>query len=224
MKKLFVLSFVAAIALSATIIMAQGANQQMSIQGRLTDAAGKPLDGTYVVKFDLYDIETGGSSLWNEIQSLTVTKGLFQTRLGSGTAFPVGVKFDKPYYVGITVNNEALSPRYVLAASPYSLNPAATVASRSIGRDQLLNPYVTMKFIYDTQGQDHMTVTNPLPGSNPRCICDVEISSVQQTCQCNTHGGASNTFWITVWDKDGNLVHGCPTCNLVEAIVVAQVD
>ena len=219
---MFVLSFVAAIALSATIIMAQGlSNQQISMQGRLTDAAGKPLDGTYVVKFDLYDVETGGSSLWSETQPVTVAKGLFQTRLGSIYPFPVGIKFDKPYYVGITVNNEALSPRYVLAASPYSLSPAATVAPRSINRDELMNPYVTMRFRYNNPG-DYMAVSSPFPGMNIRCVCTAE-TTVFRSCQCRSYGAGQDMMHITLWDENGNLDHTTNSFE-VSVIVVTQND
>jgi hypothetical protein len=121
MNKALMASFVIVIALSATIIMAAGENKQISLQGKLMDASGKPLDGTYAVKFDLYATDTGGTSLWNEVQSVTVSKGLFQTQLGSVTPFPATVTFDVPYWVEITVNGEKLSPRYVLAGSPYTV-------------------------------------------------------------------------------------------------------
>ena len=123
MNKAFVLSFVIAIALSATVIMAAGANQQISLQGKLTDASGKPLDGPYSVTFKIYDAATGGTQVggWSETQAVTVSKGLFQTQLGSVVAFPAGVAFDKPYWVEIMVGTETLSPRYVLAGSPYTV-------------------------------------------------------------------------------------------------------
>lgn len=121
-KKILVLSFVAALVLSAAVIMATGENKQISLQGRLTDAAGKPLSGTYSVSFAIFAGPDGGTALggWSETQTITVSKGLFSTRIGK-TPFPPALKFDVPYYVEITVNDEPLIPRYILAASPYTI-------------------------------------------------------------------------------------------------------
>ena len=122
MNKILVLSFAVAMVLSATVIMAAGENKQISLQGRLTDATGKPLSGTYSFAFTLFGVAEGGTALgspsWSETQTITVSKGLFSTRIGK-TAFPPELKFDMPYYVEIAVNDETLSPRYILAASPY---------------------------------------------------------------------------------------------------------
>ena len=91
----------------------------MAFQGRLTDSSGQPLDGSQTVTFRLYDAATGGTKLWEETQTLTVSQGLFSTLLGSAT--PLGLIFDQPYWVEILVGTEVLSPRQPLAASPYAL-------------------------------------------------------------------------------------------------------
>jgi len=218
---LFVVSFVAALALSATIIMAQGANQQMSIQGRLTDAAGKPLDGTYVVKFDLYDAETGGASLWNEIQSVTVAKGLFQTRLGSVAAFPPGVAFDKPYYVEITVNNEKLSPRYVLAGSPYVVRTPtipSTFAASDIVSGVLDPSRIPM---IDTNKINDNAITRSKIGNK-----EISASKILHDYDSNSAYEAGATACGSVIARSPNRIGMVPICSPqdVKYIVVCHVD
>ena len=106
----------------------------LSYQGILTDAAGKTIaDGTITLRFALYDVPTGGTALWQESQAVTVAGGLFSTLLG--TATPLDLPFDKPYWVGVSVGqDEELLPRVALAASPYSLNARATTAEPGNGQ------------------------------------------------------------------------------------------
>lgn len=94
----------------------------MAFQGKLTDASGLPLDGNKTVTFRLYGAVTGGTKLWEEVKTLTVSGGLFSTLLGDKT--PLSVAFDQPYWVEIVVGAETLSPRQPLASSPYALMAA----------------------------------------------------------------------------------------------------
>ncbi|MFH1690808.1 MAG: hypothetical protein ABIE42_11340 [Candidatus Eisenbacteria bacterium] len=93
----------------------------MSYQGVLRDAAGNPVpDGTYSVEFNLYDVSTGGTTLWTETQSLYATGGIIEASLGSVTALNT-LPFDVPYWLGISVEGEAeLVPRTALATVPYA--------------------------------------------------------------------------------------------------------
>lgn len=51
-------------------------------QGKLTNANGEPLDGTYTMTFKIFDAEMGGTSLWTESRSVTVTNGIYDEQLG----------------------------------------------------------------------------------------------------------------------------------------------
>jgi len=95
--------------------------QFMSYQGVLRDASGNPVpDGSYSVEFNLYDVETGGASLWTETHSITATSGIVEAHLGSLVSFE-GIPFDMPYWLGISVGGEAeLAPRTALATVPYA--------------------------------------------------------------------------------------------------------
>ncbi len=96
----------------------------ISYQGVLTDNIGNPKpDGDYSITFSFYETEVGGNTIWSEVKTLTANNGLFSTSLGDLTAFGVEVKFDKPYWLGIKVGEEAeLAPRIALTSAGYSFS------------------------------------------------------------------------------------------------------
>jgi len=93
----------------------------ISYQGVLRDASGNPVpDGTYSVEFNIYDVETGGSSLWTEPQSVTATGGIIEAYLGSVVPLNT-LAWDIPYWLGISIEGEApLSPRTPFTTVPYA--------------------------------------------------------------------------------------------------------
>jgi hypothetical protein len=93
----------------------------MSYQGLLRDGVGDPVpDGAYHVTFQLYDVETGGSPLWIEIQTVFTVDGVFNAKLGKITPL-TSLDFLVPYWLGITVGGDPeLTPRVELATVPYA--------------------------------------------------------------------------------------------------------
>src|SRR3989344_2996855 len=59
----------------------------LGYQGRLKNASGTALTGTYSFIFRVYASSTGGPLLWNETQSVVVDSGYFAVQLGSVTPF-----------------------------------------------------------------------------------------------------------------------------------------
>ena len=95
----------------------------VSYQGRLTDSAGQPLNGTFQVNFAVYADSAGPSpAAWEETQTVMCVDGFFSVLLGETN--PIGNAFlyyPQPY-LGITVDTDPeLLPRRKLAASMYSL-------------------------------------------------------------------------------------------------------
>ena len=123
-----------------TLIIAHGAWSQVpetiSYQSVLFDANRMVVaDGSYAMTFRLYDAEIGGAELWSETQSVTTANGVFSATLGGGT--PLGLTFDRPYWLGLAVEGGAeLSPRVRLTASPYSLM-AKSVADGAVTSAQI---------------------------------------------------------------------------------------
>jgi hypothetical protein len=90
----------------------------INYQGRLTDTAGVPLNGSYNLTFRIYDAETAGNLLWEETQTgVIINKGIFAVLLGSVTN--LNLAFDKPYFLEIKVGNEVMSPRQRITSAGY---------------------------------------------------------------------------------------------------------
>ena len=103
----------------------------ISYQGRLTDASGNPLDGTYTMRFIVYDDAVVGSALWDSGNlSVTVSKGLFDVQLGVDQNDFNG----KSLWLSIIIGGETLSPRQEILPAPYalSLRPGADIVGDSI--------------------------------------------------------------------------------------------
>lgn len=115
-KFLLVLLFVA----SATILSAQA---KLSIQGILKKSDGTALtDGTYQLKFRIYNVETGGAAIWTETQTdIEVIGGIYSAVLGSTT--PLNIPFTEPYFVSVAVGTGLeMVPRIPLTSAPYALS------------------------------------------------------------------------------------------------------
>lgn len=120
MKRLFSL-FAAVFILLFMLTAAYAAVPHLiNYQGRLTDASGNPLTGSYDINFKIYDAETAGNLLWQETQTaVVVDKGLFGILLGSVTA--LNIPFDQPYFLEIKVGTEVMSPRQRITSSGYAI-------------------------------------------------------------------------------------------------------
>lgn len=101
------------------VTAATGINRQISFQGRVINVNGTNVSaGTYSFTFSLYSQSTGGTALWTETKTLTVTDSVFGTYLGSTTPFPVDFDFnDDSLYLGINFNSDGeMEPRIRLSA------------------------------------------------------------------------------------------------------------
>ncbi|HLP27157.1 MAG TPA: hypothetical protein VK147_00860, partial [Candidatus Didemnitutus sp.] len=136
----------------------------ISYQGLLTTAANDPVaDGQQSLTFAIYDTPTGGTALWTEVQNATTLQGVFEVTLGSVT--PLILPFDKPYYLGITLQgNPEYTPRIGLAAAPYALAAqtavsAATATSLAPNATGAVLSLNGAQGVLTLQGQGATTVT-----------------------------------------------------------------
>ncbi len=92
-------------------------------QGRLFDAAGKPLTDTLSVTFTIYDGEAAGATeLWKETVSLTVEDGYFSVALGETTTLDTTVLDGSERWLGIKVGSDAeMTPRAGIRSVPYAI-------------------------------------------------------------------------------------------------------
>jgi len=104
------------------------------IQGRLTDASGNPLNGTFNnISLSIYTTGTGGSSLCQVTPSnLQVSNGLFSTSIPCSSSVVNGQQL----YLGVQVGTDTeMSPRQLIYPVPYafSLKPGANIIDNSSG-------------------------------------------------------------------------------------------
>ncbi len=125
---------------------AVGINHGINFQGKLTNPNGTNLaNGNYNFVFSLYSVAAGGSAIWTESDTLTLTDGIFQINLGpsatgANTNF-ANVDFNSDsIYLGIKVGADAeMSPRVQFTATPYAFNSEKLGGISAAGFAQL-NP------------------------------------------------------------------------------------
>ena len=109
--------------------------------GQLNYDDGQPVtDGAYDFTFALYDVETGGTLLWSEIQrGVSVWEGAFTTSLGSMNPIPVTAA-DGERWLAVEVRGPGesdftvLSPRQRLSTISLA-SPASTAADLACPHD-----------------------------------------------------------------------------------------
>ena len=119
----------------------------INFQGKATDKANAPLNGTYKLTFRIYDALTGGNKEWEEVHAtVPITNGIFQVPLN------VDLPFNEDYWVSLEVNTDGeMSPRTRLASTAYAYTAdhantantanTAETANRAIYADNLsVNP------------------------------------------------------------------------------------
>jgi microcystin-dependent protein len=120
--------------------------QIISYQGRLVSSEGSPLTGNYNMTFKIYDVDTGGSDLWNETQNnVPVTSGRFSVILGSGTPIPTTVFNGSDRWLGIAVGGDSeMTPRMKLTGIGYAFKSyTADKISGNLTIESGSNLYVT---------------------------------------------------------------------------------
>lgn len=96
----------------------------VSYQGILADTQGALLpDGVHSITIRLYPSLSGGSPIYTETHgAIPVVRGLFNLIIGSSTPMPAGLKFDRAYFLGVSVDGGTeLQPRTAITAAPYAL-------------------------------------------------------------------------------------------------------
>jgi hypothetical protein len=112
----------------------------VNFQGVLTETTtGLPItDGPHSVTFRIFDVDTGGTALWQEAKNIDTSGGVFDTLLGSVTPLPSDVFDGTARYLEIQVSPDpAMSPRQRFVSVPYAYhaNTADTANSADIAND-----------------------------------------------------------------------------------------
>ena len=95
--------------------------QLLNYQGRLTDAAGEPVDGTVDLVFTIYADQSGTTALWTETHAaVDVTDGLFSVLLGSVASFGSSVFNGSERWLKITVDGTPSSELVPIVSVAYA--------------------------------------------------------------------------------------------------------
>jgi hypothetical protein len=114
---LVLFAVLAVICLTAGIATAAPVTQSITYQGKLTNAAGSPLTGTYSVTFIIYD--DGGTALSTDTHSVMATNGLFTTPIAVSQQFFEGRRL----WLGIKVGTDPeMTPRQEIRPVPFALS------------------------------------------------------------------------------------------------------
>ncbi len=115
---------------------------KMNFQGRIANSTGSILaNGTYNIRFKLWNLATGGAQQWSEDRLISagngvvVTNGQFSVQLGSVTTLPASVFTSNSLYFEVELptpasattgspvwTEGAMTPRNQLATSAYAYN------------------------------------------------------------------------------------------------------
>jgi hypothetical protein len=122
------------------------APRTLSYQGFIVDASNAPIGGTHQIMVKLYDVENGGAALHTETFTAPITAGIFSVTLGSSSAISQVIGFDKPYWIGVSIDGgNEMAPRTVLTSTPYALNAASVAPTAAVTSLNDLTGQVTLE-------------------------------------------------------------------------------
>ncbi len=122
----------------------------INYQGILLGSDEDPVaEGDYKITFKLYD--GSDNLLWTEVHNqVFVAEGFFHVILG--TVSPLGLPFDKPYFLGIQVGEDPeLQPRMVLTSAAYAIR--AEEADKLLGISVSNTPQPNKLLPLDSNGK-----------------------------------------------------------------------
>lgn len=94
-------------------------------QGRLLQHGDQPVSGVLPVRFSLYAGENTAAPLWSVDRQVEFAGGQYAVTLGEASDPALdATTFEKPVWLGVTVNGVELTPRMRVSSVPYALRAA----------------------------------------------------------------------------------------------------
>jgi hypothetical protein len=238
-KYLFLLSLSIFAVIAPCTVQAQAeAPKLLPVQGYLTDAAGKPLDGNVKIRFRLYDTSEPNPAntenvVHEETRTIDVTAGHFTVYLGDDTEQPLSLDIFAQHsvlFVGIKVSNDAqeLAPLLQLATAPYagfaqSCGDAASVGGKAaedvLTREQADARYSLSRcyWINHAEADPHPRGSCSTSGTRKDCRITCAPGDYVITGGCDADGTSrvyqSTPFpsaGYTATNQHGPFYHGAP--------------
>ncbi len=103
-------------------------------QGQAMDSQGVPLEGPYTLTLRLYNAETAGTKLWEEVQTnVPLTGGHFSILLGQVTPLD-SMDWSAPCWLSVQVNTEPeLTPRQRITSVPLAIRAETAEVVKTSG-------------------------------------------------------------------------------------------
>jgi hypothetical protein len=199
----------------------------ISYQGKVTDTGGSPVvDGSYNMRFWIYDAATGGAILWDSgAQSVYVSGGIFNVLLGESPQPMLDLDFDQDYWLLVRFNGVDQTPRQRLAATGYVYMASGLVPGTEVVGEVTAPPRAAIKGINtDTSGYTYglYGVANSTHGygivglanATTGTTYGVYGQAASSTGARGVYGWASSSFGFTVGvyglteSDNGHGVHG----------------
>jgi hypothetical protein len=115
---------------------------EINYQGLLLDSGGDPITGPTDLDFALFEVTSGGVSVWSESHTdVDVLDGVYDVILGSTTPITSALLAGGALWLEIGVEGETLSPRQRIVAVPYALR-----ASEADNVGGISNVFITELF------------------------------------------------------------------------------
>ena len=116
---------------------------QMTQQGRVLDVDGAPYEGLHSFYFRIYDQQTGGAMLWEDLYVVQVTNGYYATTLGANESInPLDhtVLSLHPIFLELTIDNGLALSRQPIQSAPYAqiAGVAESVDGGSVSATEIL--------------------------------------------------------------------------------------
>jgi hypothetical protein len=130
MKRALALAIVAGLASTAHAAVPA----TISFTARLADdKSGAAVTGTHHFKFELFDAETAGTSVWTEGRDIDIEDGLLFTDLGSSLPFTATVFDGRKLFLEVTLDDAVMDPRIALESVPYAVRSAVASDAETLG-------------------------------------------------------------------------------------------
>lgn len=147
----------------------------ITVQGRLRNATTlEPLEGTFNITFGIYNVASGGTSLYTEAHDVTTDEfGIFQVIMGSITT--LDLPFDVQYYLEIIINGTTLSPRHTMTAAAYTYRANVSTdleCTTCVSSDEIADDAVNIDKLDCVNISWAMGAGNPNVAINISGICD----------------------------------------------------
>lgn len=107
---------------------------KVSFTARLVNEdTGDVVTGAHRVKFELFDADTGGASVWFEGRQFDIDDGFLFAELGETKALDASVFDGRALWLEVSLDDKVMEPRIALDSVPYAIRAHAAADAEKVG-------------------------------------------------------------------------------------------